>query len=176
MIGLEGKRLTTDRLSVRLLEAGDRQALAALLSDAEVTRPAGFLPAKDEEEFQAFYEALTRYNAAMAVLRAQTLIGYCHVNPYRTALPGLEGKKCVGLGFVIGRPFQRRGYGTEMLQAVTGYLLGRFDACFADCFAENQASKGLIERCGYRFVEEYSMLFTALGEEKRCLSFIKQNG
>lgn len=47
MIGLEGKRLTTDRLSVRLLEAGDRQALAALLSDAEVTRPAGFLPAKD---------------------------------------------------------------------------------------------------------------------------------
>ena len=63
-----------------------------------------------------------------------------------------------------------------MLQAVTGYLLGRFDACFADCFAENQASKGLIERCGYRFVEEYSMLFRALGEEKRCLSFINQNG
>ena len=92
----------------------------------------------------------------------EVLIGYCHINPYRPAVEELKEKACVEPGFVIGKAYQQKGYGTEMLKTVTEYLLGRFDACFADCFRENDASRKTIEKCGYRYVETYPMYFEEL--------------
>ena len=172
MIGLRGKELRSQRLRYRLLEEGDKAALFRLLRDREVTVPAGFLPAENEAAFDVFFDRLTQYGTGIAVLMGEKLIGYCHVNPYRPDVEELKEKMCVGLGFVIGKDFQQKGYGTEMLKTVTEYLLSRFDACFADCFRENDASRKTIEKCGYRYVETYPMFFEELGEEKHCLSYV----
>ena len=75
MIGLENKTLTSERLSYRLLDERDKLPLASLLSDAEVTHPAGFLPAKSDAEFNDFFATLTQYNTGIAVLLGETLIG-----------------------------------------------------------------------------------------------------
>ena len=172
MIGLENKILTSERLSYRLLDERDRLTLASLLSDTEVTRPAGFLPAKSAAEFNDFFATLTKYNTGIAVLLGETLIGYIHVNKYVSSLPELVGMPCVSTGFVIGKAFQRRGYGTETLNTLTTYLLGRFSACFADCFDDNPASEKLIKKCGYEYLEDYTMFFDSIGENKTCKSFI----
>ena len=172
MIGLENKTLTSERLSYRLLEERDKLQLASLLSDAEVTRPAGFLPSKSASEFDDFFATLTQYNTGIAVLLGDVLIGYIHVNKYVSSLPELVGKPCVSTGFVIGKAFQRKGYGTEMLNTLTNYLLGRFSACFADCFDNNPASEKLIRKCGYEYFEDYTMFFDGIGETKTCKSFI----
>lgn len=173
MIGLEGKVLESARLQYRLLEEEDQRALYGLLREDEVTKPAGFLPAKDEAAFEGFFRSLTQYGTGIGICLNGTLMGYCHVNPYRPDLPELKGKECVGLGFVIGREYQQKGFGMEMLEEITHYLLTRFDACFADCFEENDPSRKTIEKCGYRFVERYPMYFEELQEEKNCLSYVK---
>ena len=60
-----------------------------------------------------------------------------------------------------------------MLQTITGYLKTRFDYCVADHFLENTASRRIIEKAGYRYLEDYTMTFPFLGdEEKKLRSYI----
>lgn len=171
MIGLEEKMLRSERLSYRLMRDSDSSALRRILSSPEVSRPAGFLPVKSDEEFSRFFEKITMYKTCVAVLSGDALVGYVHVGKYRVDSPAFEGKSCVGLGFAFGREYWGKGYATEAVKTVTGYLLSRFDCCFADCFVENVASARVIEKCGYKYMEDYTMFFEALGEEHTCHSY-----
>ncbi len=171
MIGLNGKTLTSERLTYRLLTDADKPALKIILSERDVTYPAGFLPAESDDEFECFFENLTKHNTAVAVLLEGKLIGYFHVNKY-TADGYFADKKCVGVGFVIGKEFWGHGYGKEMLFCMSGYLVTLFDACFGDAFSENEKSIRTLEACEYRYVEDYSLFFDELGEEKTCRSYV----
>lgn len=173
MIGLECKELKTERLSLRLLKECDKAPLFEILKDDGVTAPAGFHPAKTPEEFDTFFEHLTMYNTAVGVFFKDALIGYVHVNKYTSKSPLYEKKRCISLGFIIGKDYQNKGFGTEALEGVTDYLKSIFDFCFADCFKKNAASRRIIEKCGYKYFETYTMFFRALNEEKTCDSFAK---
>ena len=172
MIGLEGKTLTSCRLTYRLLEDGDRQALATLLADPAVTEPGGFRPARTEAEFDEFYRGLTAYHTGVAILREGALIGYICVGPWHPDDAAYAGKTCVSFGFVIGKAAQGHGYGAEALETMTAYMKGRADFCFADHFEGNEPSRKTILKCGYRFCGCYTMFFEALGREERCLSYV----
>lgn len=172
MIGLENKTIRSNRLSYRLLTGSDKAALKKILSDREVTEPAGFRPAETELGFDIFFSELTRYNTGIAILRNGELIGYIHVNKYSPNMPEYEGKTCVSTGFIIGKPYQNNGYGTEALSAVTEYLKQSFDYCFADHFENNEPSRRVIIKCGYRYCDRYSMFFKELGREMTCLSYV----
>ena len=169
MIGMENRELHSDRLTLRLVQRQDAQALREMLRDPEVTKPAGFLPIETEEEFESFFSGLTAYHTGMAILAGDTVIGYCRVNKEQLEQPEYADKKLVSLGFVIGKPYQNQGYGTEMLQTVTAYLKERFDYCVADHFVENVPSRRVIEKAGYRYLEDYSMTFQHLNEERKHL-------
>lgn len=174
MIGLEGRQLHSARLTLRLAAQQDKEALWKLLQDDTVTKPAGFLPITTAEEFDHFFSELIAYGTGVTILAGDVVIGYVRVNKEVLDQPEFAGKSAVGLGFVIGKPYQKQGYGTEMLQTMTNYLLDRFDYCVADHFVENEASRRLIEKCGYRFLEEYSMVFDHLStEEKQLRSYIR---
>ena len=173
MIGLENQKLRSQRLTYRLLEETDKEALREILSDKSVTEPAGFLPAKSKEEFDEFFATLTRYNTGIAILLGETLLGYIHVYKDTYDFPESEGKKGVSTGFVIGKAYWNHGYATETLETITAYLKQLFDFCTVDHFVGNEPSKRVIEKCGYRYLETYTMLFEALGEEKTCLSYIR---
>lgn len=174
MIGFENKQMHSQRLSYRLLCDSDKPQLAEILREKAVTEPAGFLPAGSPEEFDAFFDQLTQYNTGIAVLLGQQLIGYFHVNKYVSDQEAFRDKKCVGVGFGIGREYQGNGYGTEMLSALTDYLLTVFDVCFADHFTGNTPSKRVIEKSGYSFLEEYSMFFQGLGKVMPCFSYYRR--
>ena len=58
MIGLEGKQLHSQRLTLRLVQLEDGPALRELLRDPEVTRPAGFAPMETQEAFDAGFAGL----------------------------------------------------------------------------------------------------------------------
>lgn len=169
MIGMENRELHSDRLTLRLVQRQDAQTLREMLRDPEVTKPAGFLPIETEEEFESFFSGLTAYHTGMAILAGDTVIGYCRVNKEQLEQPEYADKKLVSLGFVIGKPYQNQGYGTEMLKTVTAYLKERFDYCVADHFVENVPSRRVIEKAGYRYLEDYSMTFQHLNEERKHL-------
>ena len=173
MIGLENKILHSRRLTLRLVQQEDGPALREILRDPEVTKPAGFLAIETDEEFETFFSGLTACNTGIAILAGDTVIGYCRVNKEHLEHPDYADKNGVSLGFVIGKPYQNQGYGTEMLQTITEYLKTRFDYCAADHFLENTASRRVIEKTGYRYLEDYTMTFPSLGdEEKKLRSYI----
>lgn len=173
MIGMKGQTLASERLTYSLLTEADKPALRAILADPEVTEPAGFRPAADDKAFDDFFAALTADDAAVGIRLGGALIGYIRVRPWRVDEPPFAGRACVGFGFVIGRPWQGRGFGTEALVALTAYMKGRADYCFADHFAGNDASRRVIEKAGYRYVETYTMFFDELGREITCLSYVR---
>jgi len=57
------------------------------------------------------------------------------------------------LGYWIGEPFARQGYMREALQAVVHHAFGRLDLSRleAACLPENTASRGLLEKCGFKY-------------------------
>lgn len=173
MIGFENRILQSKRLTYRLLNESDKEALHEILSDKSVTKPAGFMPADTKEKFDEFFAELTQYNTGIAILNVETLIGYIHVNKYSSDLPKYRGKKGVSTGFVIGKKYQNQGYATETLETITTYLKQSFDYCIADHFAGNEPSKRVIEKCRYNYLETYSMFFDELGAEITCLSYIR---
>lgn len=172
MIGLENKTLKSKRLTYRLLCEADKEALSEILSDRSVTEPAGFTPAESKAEFDEFFAELTQYNTGVAILSGDELIGYIHVHKYIPDLPEYIGKKCVSTGFVIGKEYQNKGYGTETLETLTAYLKQNFDYCFVSHFTDNVPSKRVIEKCGYRYLEEYTMFFEDLGKDITLIDYV----
>ncbi|HKK97287.1 MAG TPA: GNAT family protein [Marivita sp.] len=57
------------------------------------------------------------------------------------------------LGYWIGEPFARRGYMREAIEAVVHYAFDRLDLSRieAACLPENQASRGLLEKSGFKY-------------------------
>lgn len=57
------------------------------------------------------------------------------------------------LGYWIGETFARQGYMREAIEAVTHYAFQALDLSRlqAACLAENAASRGLLEKCGFKY-------------------------
>ena len=57
------------------------------------------------------------------------------------------------LGYWIGEPYARQGYMREALDALVHYAFTELDLSRmeAACLAENKASRGVLERCGFKY-------------------------
>ena len=119
-----------------------------------------------------FFTVLTQDHTGIAILNGETLIGYVHVFDYASDLSELCEKRGVSMGFAIGKAHQNHGYGTETLATMTAYLKQMFDYCVVDHFVGNEPSRKVIEKCGYRYFETYTMFFEALGKEMACFSYM----
>ena len=171
-IGFDNLTLSCGRLTYRLIAEADRESLREILSDPDLTRPAGYMPAKDDADFEKFWHGLTDHKAGIAILYKNECIGYFNVHPYKADSGEYAGKNNVSVGFIIGRRYQKQGFGTEAVGVLTAYLKRRFDYVFGECFEENAASEKTLRKCGYRYVETYRMFFDKLCEEKKVLSFV----
>ncbi len=56
-------------------------------------------------------------------------------------------------GYWIGEPFARLGYMSEALKAVIHYAFTELDLSRIEsaCLPENKASRGVLEKCGYKY-------------------------
>ncbi|MCM1289502.1 MAG: GNAT family N-acetyltransferase [Corallococcus sp.] len=172
MIDFENRTIKSERLTYRLLNETDKEALYEIISDKDVAAPAGFLPPNSKEKFDVFFTTLTQHNTGIAILSGETLMGYIHVYPYDDDLPEYREKKGVNIGFVVGKIYQNNGYATETLKTITAYLKQKFDFCIADHFVGNEASRKVIEKSGYHYFETYTMFFDELGKEMTCFSYV----
>ena len=170
-LGFGHGAIHTPRLTLRPLRRGDWAVLSPILAEPETARPSGFSPVPAADA-PAFCRRLTRQRTALGIVHQGVCIGYVHVQPYKLSEGPYAGADSVSLGFLLGRSYSGRGLGTEMLAAVTAYLARRFDFVFADCFTDNPASRRIIEKNGYRYLENYRMRFDALGEEKDVECFV----
>ncbi len=76
---------------------------------------------------------------------------------------GIECREELGgeleLGYVIGRPYQRRGYASEVCRAILDYARERLECGRLNCLIEqgNTVSEHLAEKLGFTFREELAV-------------------
>ena len=164
--------MRTKRLSFRGFVFTDIDAVLSLVSEPSVAEAAGFKAITTKEEAETFLQGLME-SQALAVCLGDDVIGYFRVYPEKMDTEPYQSKDCVGLGFALRKDMQKKGYGTEMLSFLSDELKKAHDYVFADAFLDNEASNALIKKCGFHYLEDYSMYFDFLEKEMTCHSYVK---
>ena len=160
MLGLKRRvRVETERMTLRLPEHGDwrqwselREASAEFLSKWEpvwsndhLTRRAFtnrvYWAQRAESQGQALPMLLIRRED-------QQLLGALTLDNIRRG-PSQTGT----FGYWIDEPFARQGYMREAILALTHHAFTRMDLSRleAACLPENAASRGVLEKCGFKY-------------------------
>jgi aminoglycoside 6'-N-acetyltransferase len=148
-------RLVTARLMLRRFQPSDLDAFVGYRSCAEVARYQTWdapYPRSAGERFMAEIMASQPDTAgewfqfAVALRSTGELVGDC------AAKPEVDDPRQAEIGFTIAPAHQRRGYATEAVSRLLGYLFesrGKHRVT-ASCDGRNQASAGVLERVGMR--------------------------
>jgi ribosomal-protein-alanine N-acetyltransferase len=160
MLGLRRKlRLDTERMVLRPPMHSDFNPWSALRRDSELFL-AKWEPswAEDHLTRRAFTNRVYWANRAihngsavpLFLIRRKDdmLIGAITLDNIRRG-PAQAGT----LGYWIGEPFARQGYMREAITAIVHHAFDRLDLSRieAACLPENQASRGLLERSGFKY-------------------------
>ncbi|MFN8631262.1 MAG: GNAT family N-acetyltransferase [Chloroflexota bacterium] len=182
------EQLMTPRLVIRRFAPSDAEALAAYRSDPEIARYQSWTPPYRREQAIDFIAWLAGqhpdtpgewYQFAIATReRPEELIGDL------ACCPDADDPATVRIGFTMRREAQGKGYATEAVRALLGYLFearGKHRVA-ADCDPRNAGSRALLERVGFRregeLIEAYpeadgtrsnSLLYGLLAREWRGL-------
>lgn len=152
-------RLDTDRLVLRPPQHGDFNAWVALRQNsADFLTPWEPTWATDHLSRRGFTNRVYWANRAIAGGTAvplflfsrkdETLLGAITLDNIRRG-PAQAGT----LGYWVGEPYARRGYMKEAIEAVVHHAFARMDLSRieAACLPENVASRGLLERSGFKY-------------------------
>ncbi len=160
MLGMRRKvRLETERLTLRPPMHGDYRAWADLreasrdhLAPWEPTWSADHLSRKafTNRVYWAQRSIANGSAVPLFLIRRQdeALVGAITLDNIRRG-PAQSGTT----GYWVGAPFARSGYMREALLAVVHYAFTTLDLSRleAGCLPENAASRGLLEKCGYKY-------------------------
>ena len=160
MLGLKRRvRVETERMTLRLPEHGDwRQWSEVRETSAEFLVKWEPVWANDHLTRRAFTNRVYWAQRAEAqgtalpmllIRRAdQQLLGALTMDNIRRG-PSQTGT----FGYWIGEPFARQGYMREALLALTHHAFPRMDLSRleAACLPENLASRGVLEKCGFKY-------------------------
>ena len=152
-------RIETERLTLRLPAHSDYRAWAGLREESrafltpwEPTWSADHLTRKSFTN--RVYWASRAYSAGTAMplflLRRsdEMLLGAVTVDNIRRG-----PAQAATVGYWIGAPFARAGYMSEALRAVIHHCFTALDLSRVEsaCLPENAASRGVLEKCGYKY-------------------------
>jgi [ribosomal protein S5]-alanine N-acetyltransferase len=145
--------LTTERLVLREMTAGDAEDLFAFLGDPEVQRYESSLDllADVAQASRQIEEIARRYRSRQAITWGVTLRGEDRVIG-AFALYFWEQRMYTGdLGYTLARPYWRQGIATEAGRAIVkfGFEEMRVHRLNADARTDNSASVRLLARLGF---------------------------
>lgn len=148
--------LETERLLFRELNENDLVALRPILGDIE-TMYAWEYGFNDEQILGMINRHMERYKKygfscnATIEKSTGTLIGIIGVLPEE-----INGKECIGVGYILGKEYWGRGYAIEASRAWLAYAFDTLNAgeVIADIRPENTASRKVVEKLGMKIVGE----------------------
>ncbi|XVJ51332.1 MAG: GNAT family N-acetyltransferase [Vampirovibrio sp.] len=149
-------RLLTDRLYLRLLEAGDANALYTLLQNTTILEAVAFLP-----------NPYTFEDAMAWIQRAQTgfdtnqelLVGiFTQKEGVFIGNAGLhlqQDNDSAEIGYWLDEAHWEKGYATEVTQALIQYAFSELKLAmvFATTAEGNKASQRILEKCGLTWTQ-----------------------
>jgi len=144
--------ITTERLHLRPIQAGDAEALFVIKSDLEVTRRYGQEPHGSLDETRAWIGRLETSAARRDALFWCLTLGGCDRAIGSCTLWNFDPSfHCAELGYELHRAYWGGGLMTEAASAVVAYgftelALHRIEAC---PLADNSASRRLLLKLGF---------------------------
>jgi 8-oxo-dGTP diphosphatase len=153
----------TSRLLLTRLKPEHAPALFPLLNDWEVVRmlaaPTWPLTPADVREHAGRSPEATGVDD-FAVLLNGSAIG---VVTLKRPGSGDPPRTMPRIGFWIGRPYWRQGYGREAVERLLGFSFVHFlgETLGAGAFADNEVSRRLLEKLGFKAVAAYETYCTA---------------
>ncbi len=144
--------LESSRLILRRFRPGDAPALAAYRSDPEVARYQSWTPPLSADAAAELVAVL-----AAGDPRQPGWFQYAIEHRAERCLIGDVGVRLddnlmqADLGFTLAAGWQGRGYASEAVRTVLGYLFDQgLHRVSAECDARNERSARLLERVGFR--------------------------
>jgi RimJ/RimL family protein N-acetyltransferase len=145
--------IATPRLRLREITGSDFEAIHAYASDPLVCRFMLFGPNTHEDTRNFIERSITarlavprdEYNL-LTTLGDGTVIGGCGIH-------GAAGDESAGfIGYLFGRDYWGRGYGTEVARALVAYGFDHLglERMWSTCDAENTASANILEKTGMK--------------------------
>lgn len=152
-------RIETERMTLRLPQHGDFRAWASLRNDSrEFLTQWEPVWSPDHLTRKAFtnrvYWAQRAESGGTAVplflIRRsdEALLGAVTIDNIRRG-----PAQAATIGYWIGAPYARQGYMAEALRAAIHYCFATLDLSRLEsaCLPENTASRGVLEKCGYKY-------------------------
>ena len=149
----ETERLESERLYLRPLETGDREAIFRLINhDRDVLRyyVAEYLENEEElpiERMIASFEKTGKHIFAIVLKENDEVIG----NIFQCSGPD-RFMNSSEVGYAIGKEYWNQGYMSEALKLMIAFLFGKgihkVSACHIE---ENKASGRVMEKCGMTY-------------------------
>jgi RimJ/RimL family protein N-acetyltransferase len=147
--------LVSARLVLRRLQPGDVAELVRYRSDPQVARFQGWEAPYPPADAERLVDAMLArhpdtpgewFQYAVELRSAQGIIGDCGV------LTDAGEPRRAEIGFTIAAAHQGRGYATEAVRTLLGYLFGSLGKhrVSAECDARNLASARVLEKAGMR--------------------------
>ncbi|MDH6364121.1 RimJ/RimL family protein N-acetyltransferase [Enterococcus sp. PF1-24] len=176
MLDLENEKnivsLQTERILLRNFQEKDLVDFFAYSQIDGLGEDAGWLHHQNITEAQARLTSLIKANNVYALvdLTSEKVIGHLSV------LPDSEDNHPLikELGFVLHPDFQKQGLMTEVVTAVSDFLLQRgIIKVYAYCFQENVASRNLIEKCGFILEQEGTFFAEPLNKNFKTFEYVK---
>jgi ribosomal-protein-alanine N-acetyltransferase len=136
--------LETERLVLRPFEADDAPAVEREVSRVEIARMMA-VPHPYPEGGASMWIAQSEPGRDFAIVLRQTgeLVGAISISPD-------EQHRRASLGYWCGVAHWGRGYATEAVRAIIeyGFVQLALDRVHADCYADNPASRRVLEKAG----------------------------
>ncbi|MGB5066057.1 MAG: GNAT family protein [Albidovulum sp.] len=152
-------RIETERMTLRLPEHGDFRAWSELRAESrEFLGPWEPVWSSDHLSRKAFTNRIYWVQRAQSsgtalplflIRRAdEALLGAVTVDNIRRG-----PSQAATIGYWVGAPFARQGYMSEALRAVIHHCFTTLDLSRIEsaCLPENAASRGVLEKCGYKY-------------------------
>lgn len=171
-------RLETRRLWLRWPRAGDAAAIRQFASLAETAQMTASIPhpyPSGEAERFIFRARADNANGAAVILAIapKTDSRQGGGNPVGVASATLSDAGEIELGFMLAPAVWGRGYATEAVRALVEALfaLTRAERILANARAINPASRRVLEKCGFAYVDSGLDLLPARGGLHSCDRF-----
>ena len=170
------ERIETEHLILRKARPEDIKARwKNVWSDEEVAKYMLWIPTKTEEEARERMERTIFYQGKIPAFfvclkESDEPIGFAGIKE-------VEEGVYEDCGACFMRTCQRKGYGKEMIAALTTLAFEKFHAKAVrfGCFEENIPSKSLIECMGFEFVDKVPEVREKDGYEYIALNYIMYN-
>ena len=151
-------RIVTERLILRKMTEADRDALAAILTDAETMKyyPKPYDDAGVRRWLDWTFDNYRKHGFGLwAVTLKDTgeFIGDCGIT-----MQNIHGMQLPEIGYHIHKAHWRKGYASEAARKCMEYAFEtlHFPAVYSYMTSTNKASYGVALKNGMKFIEEYA--------------------